>query len=141
MKMKRRFKKLIKSAKKRGISVELNIVRYQHLIEHGCTYCGKSLMEEEGYSIDRIDAYEGYTYENSWGCCGTCNRAKGQMSHIEFLTWMRYLFEHQRRLHDYEINIGLPSKKEVRKIDNKFKNSSAYRNAEMVVIEGTRNKK
>ena len=66
MNVKKRFYLLKRSAKKRNISVDLNLDRYTFLLKHGCSYCGKSLMSETGYSIDRIDPKRGYVYDNSW---------------------------------------------------------------------------
>ena len=74
-----RFKLLIKSAKKRNISVELNLDHYRKLLKLGCVYCGSDLTKEKGYCIDRHDNEKGYITENVSPCCKVCNRAKGKM--------------------------------------------------------------
>lgn len=51
----RRFKLLVSSAKNRNISVNMDYNQYRKIISGNCFYCGTSLQNETGYSIDRFN--------------------------------------------------------------------------------------
>lgn len=132
-----RFKLLIKSAKKRNISVELNLDHYRKLLKLGCVYCGSDLTKEKGYCIDRHDNEKGYITENVSPCCKVCNRAKGKMNNEVFLEWVNKAYNHQKKMLEsfkndvYDENI-------LNKEFKKIKNSSSFKNSETIKIKGLR---
>jgi hypothetical protein len=76
------------SARKRGINVNLDIAKYQYIIDRGCEFCGISLENEKGYCLDRVNNKKGYVITNVVGCCKICNRAKSDMDVYEFMDWV-----------------------------------------------------
>lgn len=87
--VKTRLSKLVNSAKARGIRVNLDVNKYQNLINFGCHYCGTDLKNENGYCLDRVDSSRGYSLTNVVGCCKICNRAKSNMEIWEFVNWLK----------------------------------------------------
>lgn len=79
-----RLAKLRSSAKARKIFVNLDIDKYQNLIDIGCVYCGDDLSKQNGYCLDRVDPNKGYTLTN----VKHCNIAKNTMGVEEFLKWI-----------------------------------------------------
>ncbi len=67
------------NAKRRSIEWELSKEEYRIKIERGCFYCGKSLFDETGCSLDKIDGSQGYTALNTVPCCGNCNTIKNSI--------------------------------------------------------------
>lgn len=55
----------------------LTYEEYLQIIHEPCHYCGKNLLEESGYHLDRIDNAKGYTLDNVLPCCWECNRLRG----------------------------------------------------------------
>lgn len=96
----RRLKLLYKSAKNRNISVDLPKNLYAQLINLGCTYCGKNLGKERGYCIDRFDNNHGYHSFNCIPCCKYCNKAKGTLTHKEFIELAQRVADYQKYLKD-----------------------------------------
>ena len=85
MNIKTRISKLKSSAKSRGLAVNLMDYEYESLLSLGCHYCGKDVLEENGYCLDRIDSNKGYYLHNVVGCCKICNRAKSDMEFSQFV--------------------------------------------------------
>jgi len=135
--LKNRFKLLLKSAKKRNIAVNISLEHYSNLIQIGCSYCGHSLLEENGYSIDRHYNNKGYTILNCSPCCKVCNRAKGSMSNEDFIEWVEraYKFQEEKKR---EVSSIFKNENDFKKAINKLKNSSEYRNSHMIEIDGER---
>ena len=42
--------------------------------------------------IDRIDSSQGYFKDNVGSCCKTCNRAKSNLSLVEFKDWISKVY-------------------------------------------------
>lgn len=95
-----RIASLKSSAKHRGINVNLDIARYQTVIDSGCYFCGDDLKNEKGYCLDRVDNTKGYTLKNVVGCCKLCNRAKSNMDVFEFMTWAERLGKRIKEMKD-----------------------------------------
>ena len=135
----KRLKLLVQSAKKRGISVNLNSYYYKRLLEIGCIFCGQELFDQGGYCLDRHDNTKGYTEDNVSPCCKICNQAKGQLTHVEYFNWIKksYRFQENKRK-ELKQDSNPKKKKTSKKIRNQMINSSAYRNATTIVMEGER---
>lgn len=98
MKLSARIKKLKYSAKDRGLEVRLMDYEYENLLNLGCHYCGKDVLKENGYCLDRIDNDKGYTLFNCVACCKVCNRAKSTMSFGEFTDWISKAYFFQKSM-------------------------------------------
>lgn len=94
----------------RGLAWDLTDEEFDRLISQDCAYCGcvPSMVEKGSGSrsgdfvhggIDRVDNAQGYFMGNVVPCCRVCNRAKGGMSHAEYLAWIGRLtsFRAKRR--------------------------------------------
>jgi hypothetical protein len=58
--------------------------QFIELLKWPCFYCGKSLSEETGCGLDRIDNSKDYFIENVIPCCGQCNQIRNiHLSHEE----------------------------------------------------------
>jgi hypothetical protein len=86
--VKTRLSKLKNSAKSRGIQVNIDVNKYQYIIDQGCHFCGKDLSDENGYCLDRVDNTKGYSIRNVVPCCKICNRAKCDMDVFHFRDWV-----------------------------------------------------
>lgn len=86
--VKTRLSQLRGSAKARNIKIDLDVNKYQDLVDRGCYYCGIDLKAEKGYCLDRIDSKKGYVISNLVGCCKKCNIAKSDMSFYDFSEWI-----------------------------------------------------
>lgn len=53
------------------------------LLDKPCYYCGLSLENEMGWSLDRINNKGDYILENVLPCCGKCNRIKGTQLSVD----------------------------------------------------------
>lgn len=71
-----RFNKGRFAAKTCGRPWRVSKLLYYDLLDAGCIYCPKSLDNEKGYSIDRVDNNRGYYNDNVVPCCGECNKHK-----------------------------------------------------------------
>ncbi len=54
----------------------------------GCNYCGESVINHGGHSLDRVDSNRGYVNSNVVACCIICNRAKNIMLGDDFMDWV-----------------------------------------------------
>jgi hypothetical protein len=88
---------------------ELTKEEFRELTSRNCYYCGvepkqelrlttSKLTEEDGIyrynGIDRINSSLGYTLENCVPCCEMCNKAKRDLSLIDFYSWIKRLLEY-----------------------------------------------
>lgn len=92
--LKTRLSKLRNSARQRNIRVNLDVNKYQVLIDSGCHFCGNNLSEENGYCLDRIDSDKPYIISNVVACCKICNRAKSNLDYNEFINWLDRAYVH-----------------------------------------------
>lgn len=89
-------------AKRRGLSFELTIEHFRKLIESNCVYCDAMPTEvkiQKYYnyffnSIDRVNSFKGYTYNNCVPACMNCNRAKWQMDIDTFRNYIKVVYQH-----------------------------------------------
>lgn len=96
------------SAKRRKIAWELSKEQFRELTRQNCYYCEdepSGVFSGERYNghykyngIDRINNDKDYTINNVVSCCKVCNYAKGQMSLVEFITWIKAVYEKVRDL-------------------------------------------
>jgi hypothetical protein len=70
-------------AKRRKLEFNITKKDYFTLISYPCHYCQKSLLDETGGGLDRIDNDKGYTLDNVLSCCGTCNKIRGDSLTVE----------------------------------------------------------
>lgn len=91
------IKGYIGGAKTRDLEWKLSNSEIMALFRSNCTYCKAppSLVVKHKNGnftrngIDRIDSKKGYFMGNVQPCCPTCNRAKGTLTHDEFLLYLR----------------------------------------------------
>lgn len=79
------YTRCVLGSKKRNMKLELD---RQYFIDHlndECFYCGDN-SKPHGY--DRLDSSKGYTLTNTVTCCYICNRAKSDLSLLEFLSYL-----------------------------------------------------
>lgn len=91
-----------RNADKRDIDFNLTDEQFKTLIFNQCGYCGSapSNRSKNRYGngdviyngIDRIDNHLGYEQNNCITCCKNCNRAKSEMSHKEFIGWIKNIY-------------------------------------------------
>lgn len=82
-----KFNHMKKSAKRRGLLVDMTLDQYMLLLEDKtCHYC-KNGLAETGSSLDRKNSNLGYSVENCVPCCTDCNmiRGKDRISHLEMI--------------------------------------------------------
>jgi hypothetical protein len=98
-----------RNARVRNTSWALTNEECRVLFDAACFYCGRigvnaTKGEYSAYrhnGIDRIDTATGYTRSNVVACCGTCNRAKSDMSVDAFIDWLACVTSH--RFHEQNI--------------------------------------
>lgn len=54
-----------------------------------CHFCGSSSNPLRPHGIDRILNTQPYVLANTMTCCRICNRAKGTMTTVEFVNWIK----------------------------------------------------
>jgi 5-methylcytosine-specific restriction endonuclease McrA len=89
VKQRARFNHYRQGAKTRKLPFDLTFESFISLTGQDCYYCGMPPYN----GIDRINNEAGYTLTNCVPCCWDCNRAKGTVSHAEFIKWVK-------RVHD-----------------------------------------
>lgn len=77
-----RFSLLKSRAKKRG-ACNISKDQYFQLISRDCYYCNKSLKDETGVGLDRIDNKLGYLIDNVLPCCSFCNLLRSNLLDTE----------------------------------------------------------
>jgi hypothetical protein len=103
------YRRIVQSAKKRGIDFKLTRPEVIDLSLQNCHYCGAepnnktevTKILKDGTSrtytplfrngIDRKDNSEGYEINNVVTCCKICNRAKNSMNYDDFVTHLNNL--------------------------------------------------
>lgn len=90
-------------AKCKQLVFTLTFDDWYNITQQNCVYCGKqpaqvykvkSCSNSLIYNgVDRRDNVIGYTLENSFACCGDCNRAKGTMAHDDFIALCKRIVE------------------------------------------------
>ncbi len=95
-----------RSARRRGVTWRVARATFDRLIDDDCAYCdappnnvmrtGRAdrLREFRYNGIDRIDNDRGYVVGNVVTCCITCNRAKSDLTHADFLAGIGRLVHH-----------------------------------------------
>lgn len=89
------------SAKRRNLNFDLSEDYFFSLITDNCGYCGSPPSLENVNKnhkiflngIDRIDNNLGYINDNVMPCCHICNKAKGELTLIEFKNWINNLIK------------------------------------------------
>jgi hypothetical protein len=64
------------NSKARGRSWTISKKLHRVLLNKNCHYCNKSLLNETGAALDRIDNNKGYHKDNVLPCCGACNKIR-----------------------------------------------------------------
>lgn len=96
---------LLRSAKKRGLTVADEDKLCQKMLE-ACFYCNSSTAEQDQLSgIDRVDATQGYNDDNTVPCCSVCNYIKRCMS-------MDYFYERVGKIARYAHAEGINADEE-----------------------------
>lgn len=95
-----RFASLKSVAKRRGLIMLITKEQHKILLGRPCYYCNRSLLNETGLGLDRIDNNKklGYTIDNVLPCCGDCNRTRGDrftVDEMKFIT--EKLIEYRNR--------------------------------------------
>ena len=90
-------------AKDRGFSWNLTFEEVSAIISKPCCYCGavnsnKKITKncQDGFSyngIDRVNSKKDYTPDNVAPCCDFCNKAKGNKTKEEFLSWVKRIYK------------------------------------------------
>lgn len=83
---------------RRDLEWELSVNDFTNFVTQNCGYCGAtpntitkvSKLKRNG--IDRINNNMGYILGNCIPCCKICNHAKNDMSHDQFITWIKQLY-------------------------------------------------
>ncbi len=87
-----------RNAKNRHIDWQLTYEQFESLVLDKCEYCDskKSNIGKTGYGatfsyngIDRVNNEKGYTAFNTVPCCKICNRAKGDLTKVEYIKWLK----------------------------------------------------
>lgn len=79
LKPKNRYRRAISRAREKKKVFDMSFEFYIGIISRGCFYCGDSLLEQTGISLDRIDNDEGYIVSNVLPCCGRCNQVRSNL--------------------------------------------------------------
>lgn len=96
-----------RSAKERGVQFLLTISQFFEITQRNCHYCNclPVARHDDGRDfnangIDQVTAGKGYTLSNIVACCPTCNYAKGDMTELEFLAWVKRVYNHQKEKYE-----------------------------------------
>lgn len=91
------------SARRRGLSWDLDDAQFDELVTGNCHFCGRAPSRFRRQrkchgvfyynGIDRLNNDDGYEIGNVVTCCKLCNYAKNDMSLSDFLDWVRDLKE------------------------------------------------
>lgn len=72
--IKGKYVQLKKSAKSRGLEMQISFEEYKEIIkENKCYYCDASIENVAGSSLNRVDNAKGYLLSNVKPCCYICN--------------------------------------------------------------------
>ena len=75
-----RYRNYRQRSKRREMTFDLTLKEFGDLIEQPCHYCGG-----KSGGLDRCDSTLGYTKFNTVPCCFVCNRAKSDLTELEFV--------------------------------------------------------
>lgn len=78
-----------KNKKRWNLELDFDIGTYRYILSCGCIFCESYIMDDSGIGLDRIDNSKSYFLDNVLPCCGTCNKARGTMTLVEFIRWIR----------------------------------------------------
>lgn len=91
-------------ARRWQLPCDLSESEFRRLFKGDCTYCGipphqkASSPDSHGFyiynGIDREDPDQGYVHGNCVSCCGTCNRAKSNLSLPLWKEWINRIIKH-----------------------------------------------
>lgn len=99
-----------RGAIKRGYKFSITFEQFLEITKLNCTYCNRPPSKKYTSAkctnsftyngIDRFDNTMGYILENCVPSCFVCNRAKGDMTYLEFKQWLKeaYCHTHQECL-------------------------------------------
>lgn len=90
-------KRLIGSAKTRGIKFALSEDELLELYGAPCFYCGFEAKPNESLGIDRLNSDTGYLYDNCVPCCKWCNYSKQTMDFDTFARHVERIYAHLLR--------------------------------------------
>jgi len=89
-----RFRNLLKSARRRGVELNIDIDDWKELMDdYVCSYCGDDVSKETGGGLDRVDNNVGYEKDNLKVCCKICNSMKSTLSEEEFRNHIVKIYE------------------------------------------------
>jgi hypothetical protein len=74
-------------AKRTKIDFTLSFRRFDDIVKKPCHYC-KVKVSNKPMGIDRVDNSKGYVFNNCVPSCWTCNRAKSDMSYVDFTEYL-----------------------------------------------------
>lgn len=92
-----------------GEIFDLDKETFYKLSDSDCFYCGCKPSNKEKdtarhvdgerlvikyQGLDRIDSNRGYLKSNVIPCCAKCNKAKNDMTYIEFSNWIKRVYDH-----------------------------------------------
>lgn len=84
-KISNRYAGLRSKCKSRNLELSLSFEQYSELVENKlCHYCGTSLKNSRGASLDRVDSAKGYIPGNCVPCCYLCNVMKSDRTLEQF---------------------------------------------------------
>jgi len=91
-------------ADQRNLVWEIPFDWWRQATQQPCHYCNSppsNFFRARGRNgdfsyngLDRVDNNVGYTIENVVPCCKRCNQAKSDQSVVDFLAWIRRVYEH-----------------------------------------------
>lgn len=100
------YRKYKDSATRREYVFDLDFDTFIEITSKNCYYCGRKpstvakRAKSVGYyvhnGVDRLDNTKGYIFDNCVPCCTVCNRAKGNMTYLDFIQWINALSMYTR---------------------------------------------
>lgn len=98
-----RYDRLKARAKRLGRKFRIAYEKYKAMIEAGCFYCGKSLMDGKGGNLDRVNnSNRNYTTLNVVPCCEDCNNLKNYQLTKDETKYVVGVLKRYRRKHGKE---------------------------------------
>ena len=77
--LKKRYNHAKGIAKSRGYGCSISKDQFIELWSSPCEYCGKSILNDKGIGLDRLNNKDGYHLTNVVPCCGDCNYIRGDI--------------------------------------------------------------
>lgn len=100
----KRYPEYRNNARKRNINFGLTVDDFEEIVKLPCHYCGGFSIDRfensRGNGIDRKNSDEDYSINNCVPCCRTCNFIKNSIPYVDFITYIRNVYNHTR---NYEI--------------------------------------